>query len=97
MIATAKTPRRTRATPAAAASNGFTHDPTTITLAWLAISLPLVAWDTGYVLGRPYTMPGGAYHWPLCMLPLRVVFNPHWALTGVTFTTTTPDDFQDRC
>ncbi|KAH6693607.1 hypothetical protein F5X68DRAFT_45891 [Plectosphaerella plurivora] len=64
MIATAKTPRRMRAT-AAAPSSGFTHDPTTITLAWLAISLPLVAWDTGYVLGRPHTMPGGDYHWPL--------------------------------
>jgi hypothetical protein len=24
-----------------------------------------VAWDTGYVLLRPYTMPGGSLHWPL--------------------------------
>lgn len=44
---------------------GWTHTPTILTLAWLAISLPLVAWDTGYVLGRPATMPGGWAHWPL--------------------------------
>lgn len=34
-------------------------------LGWLFISLPLVAWDTGYVLGRPHTMPGGWAHIPL--------------------------------
>ena len=31
----------------------------------MAISLPLVAWDTGYVLLRPLTMEGGSLHWPL--------------------------------
>ena len=31
----------------------------------MAISLPLVIWDTGYVLGRPHTMPGGAWHAPI--------------------------------
>ncbi|KAL2752915.1 hypothetical protein ACRALDRAFT_1036585 [Sodiomyces alcalophilus JCM 7366] len=31
----------------------------------MAISLPLVAWDTAYVLLRPHTMPGGSLHWPL--------------------------------
>jgi hypothetical protein len=36
-----------------------------MTLAWLAVSLPLVAWDTGYVLLRPLSMPGGSLHWPL--------------------------------
>lgn len=32
---------------------------------WLAVSLPLVVWDTGYVLLRPHTMPGGWLHKPL--------------------------------
>lgn len=41
------------------------HAPSTTTLAWLAVSLPLVIWDTGYVLGRPATMPGGWAHAPL--------------------------------
>ncbi|KAM5351148.1 hypothetical protein ACJ41O_003871 [Fusarium nematophilum] len=41
------------------------HAPTPTILLWLAVSLPLVAWDTAYVLGRPSTMPGGHLHWPL--------------------------------
>ncbi|ROV92342.1 hypothetical protein VSDG_07294 [Cytospora chrysosperma] len=45
--------------------SGWSHAPTTTTLAWLAFSLPLVIWDTGYVLGRPATMPGGWAHAPL--------------------------------
>ncbi|KAK1852618.1 hypothetical protein CCHR01_04772 [Colletotrichum chrysophilum] len=44
---------------------GWSHAPTPITLFWLLVSLPLVAWDTGYVLLRPWTMPGGHLHWPL--------------------------------
>jgi hypothetical protein len=36
-----------------------------ITLAWLAISLPLVLWDTLYILLRPHTMEGGAIQWPI--------------------------------
>ncbi|KAG5941662.1 hypothetical protein E4U53_007382 [Claviceps sorghi] len=47
------------------------HTPTPYTLAWLALSLPLVLWDTAYVLGRPHTMPGGPLHWPL-WLPYRL-------------------------
>jgi hypothetical protein len=53
-----------RSTPTAKA-HGWSHTPTPITLLWLAISVPLVAWDTGYVLGRPHTMEGGALHWPV--------------------------------
>lgn len=49
----------------AAAGRRWSHAPTRTTLAWLAVSLPLVAWDTGYVLGRPATMPGGWAHAPL--------------------------------
>lgn len=55
----------TSSAPSTAAATGWTHTPTTLTLAWLAISLPLVIWDTGYVLGRPATMPGGWAHAPI--------------------------------
>jgi hypothetical protein len=36
-----------------------------ITLAWLAISIPLVLWDSLYILLRPHTMAGGALQWPI--------------------------------
>ncbi|KAF3001570.1 hypothetical protein E8E14_000635 [Neopestalotiopsis sp. 37M] len=41
------------------------HAPDRATLLWFAISLPLVIWDSIYVLGRPHTMEGGSLHWPL--------------------------------
>ncbi|KAH7037710.1 uncharacterized protein B0I36DRAFT_69961 [Microdochium trichocladiopsis] len=41
------------------------HVPSRMLLLWFAISLPLVTWDTIYVLGRPWTMEGGAWHWPM--------------------------------
>ena len=41
------------------------HTPTPITLLWLLISLPLVVWDTGYVLLRPHSMPNGTLHSPI--------------------------------
>lgn len=48
------------------AGNGkWAHTPSNLTIIWLFISLPLVAWDTGYVLLRPYSMPGGSLHWPI--------------------------------
>jgi hypothetical protein len=43
----------------------WSHHPSTLTLIWMAISLPLVIWDTGYVLLRPYSMPGGSLHDPI--------------------------------
>ncbi|UKZ88620.1 uncharacterized protein TrAFT101_004369 [Trichoderma asperellum] len=46
-------------------ASAFSHAPTTATLVWLAVSLPLVIWDTGYVLLRPLSMPGGSLHWPV--------------------------------
>jgi hypothetical protein len=55
---------RPRTTTAAA---GWAHQPTLLTRIWLLVSLPLVLWDTGYVLGRPHTLPGGAWHAPLWM------------------------------
>ncbi|KAK2604588.1 hypothetical protein N8I77_007503 [Diaporthe amygdali] len=56
-------PRKQRA-PRPAPPAGWSHAPTTTTLIWLFVSLPLVIWDTGYVLGRPATMPGGWAHAP---------------------------------
>lgn len=43
----------------------WSHIPSRLTVTWLTISLPLVAWDTGYVLGRPHTMIGGKWHDPI--------------------------------
>ncbi|ATY60397.1 hypothetical protein A9K55_006199 [Cordyceps militaris] len=46
-------------------SGGWSHAPDAATLFWLGVSLPLVIWDTAYVLGRPHTMEHGWLHWPL--------------------------------
>jgi len=43
----------------------WSHTPSNLAIIWLFVSLPLVAWDTGYVMLRPLTMPGGSLHWPL--------------------------------
>lgn len=61
--AIARTPKRSANGPSKPSS--WSHTPTPATLFWLAVSLPLVVWDTGYVLGRPATMEGGSLHWPL--------------------------------
>lgn len=41
------------------------HTPTVLTIIWLLVSLPLVIWDSFYVIGRPHTMPGGKWHSPM--------------------------------
>ncbi|KZF23515.1 hypothetical protein L228DRAFT_282236 [Xylona heveae TC161] len=46
-------------------SKKWTHTPSNLTLLWLAIAVPLVLWDAGYVFLRPHTMPGGFLHSPL--------------------------------
>ena len=43
----------------------WSHTPDRLTLAWLLVSAPVVIWDTGYVFGRPHTMPGGWLNKPL--------------------------------
>lgn len=48
-----------------AAQKKWTHTPTPLTLLWLFISLPLVIWDTSYVLLRPHSMIGGDLHSPV--------------------------------
>lgn len=47
-----------------ASVHGWSHAPDAPTLFWLGVSLPLVIWDTIYVLGRPHTMENGWLHWP---------------------------------
>ena len=59
-----RTPSR-RAGHVGRRGNTWTHTPSNLTLLWLAISLPLVIWDTGYVLLRPHSMPGGKFHSPI--------------------------------
>jgi hypothetical protein len=58
-------PRANTGRPRGRSASTWSHVPSTATLLWLFISLPLVLWDTGYVLGRPHTMPNGKYHAPL--------------------------------
>ncbi|CVL13617.1 uncharacterized protein FPRN_05040 [Fusarium proliferatum] len=47
------------------AAHTWHHTASSTTILWLAVSLPLVIWDIGYVFGRPHTMPEGFLHWPL--------------------------------
>ncbi|KAI9659057.1 MAG: hypothetical protein M1821_002017 [Bathelium mastoideum] len=57
--------RASGASQSGTSTTQWTHIPSRLTLIWLALSLPLVAWDTGYVLLRPHSMPGGTLHRPL--------------------------------
>ena len=43
----------------------WVHTPSVAFTVWLVISVPLVAWDAGYVLLRPHSMPGGRLHSPV--------------------------------
>lgn len=62
-LSPSKTPR---STPSRAARKGkWAHTPSNLAIIWLCISLPLVAWDTGYIMLRPLSMPGGSLQWPL--------------------------------
>lgn len=54
----------TRSTRSHRSTAGWSHTPSLFVLVWLAISVPLVIWDTGYVFGRPHTMGGGKFVWP---------------------------------
>jgi hypothetical protein len=65
-VATPQPPTASRRTnKAASGGDAWHYTPSRFTLLWLAISLPLVIWDTIYILGRPHTMEGGWLHWPL--------------------------------
>jgi len=52
-------------TPSRARKTKWAHAPPAFAIVWLLVSLPLVAWDCGYVLLRPHSMPGGKMQWPL--------------------------------
>ena len=43
----------------------WTHSPPPVVLVWFFLSIPFVLWDAGYVMLRPYSMPGGKLHSPL--------------------------------
>ncbi|KAF7915941.1 hypothetical protein BELL_0003g00160 [Botrytis elliptica] len=62
-----ETPSRTPTIPSRnpARKGQWAHTPSNLTIIWLFISLPLVAWDAGYVVLRPLSMPGGSLHWPV--------------------------------
>ncbi|KAI0425927.1 hypothetical protein F5Y09DRAFT_80637 [Xylaria sp. FL1042] len=60
-MATTRSATKASASP----TTTYAHAPSGFTLFWLAISLPLVIWDCGYVLLRPRTMEGGDLHWPI--------------------------------
>ncbi len=51
--------------PQASAPKAWTHTPSRLTIFWLLLSVPLVAWDFGFILLRPHSMPGGWLHDPL--------------------------------
>ncbi|OAG11950.1 uncharacterized protein CC84DRAFT_1182761 [Paraphaeosphaeria sporulosa] len=42
----------------------WSHTASNVTLAWIAVSIPLVIWDSLYILLRPHTMAGGFLQWP---------------------------------
>ncbi|RMZ85791.1 hypothetical protein DV737_g362, partial [Chaetothyriales sp. CBS 132003] len=57
--------RRKRNSTSTASAQTYTHTIDPLTILWLSISLPLVFWDTGYVMLRPHSMPGGKFHSPV--------------------------------
>lgn len=59
------TQSRIQAVPAFPKIRRWTHTPSRFVLLWLYSSLPLIAWDVMYCLGRPHTMPGGKWHDPI--------------------------------
>ncbi|KAI5465371.1 hypothetical protein BGZ63DRAFT_399846 [Mariannaea sp. PMI_226] len=61
-VRASKSPKNSSSKDAAV---GWSHTPTPLTLLWLCVSVPLVIWDTVYMLGRPHTFEGGSIHWPL--------------------------------
>ena len=53
------------ATTTNGSSRKWVHTPSVALTIWLFVSVPLVAWDAGYVLLRPHSMPGGRLHSPI--------------------------------
>jgi hypothetical protein len=51
--------------PSEVGEQAWCHTASNITILWLVVSLPLVLWDSLYILLRPHTMAGGALQWPI--------------------------------
>ncbi|KAF2621258.1 hypothetical protein BU25DRAFT_495910 [Macroventuria anomochaeta] len=51
--------------PSKIGESGWCHTASNLTILWLTVSLPLVLWDTLYILLRPHTMAGGFLQWPI--------------------------------
>jgi hypothetical protein len=64
-LAAPRRPAPTTRGARAATTSVWTHTPTSLSLIWLAVSVPLVFWDMLYVFLRPHSMPGGSLHWPV--------------------------------
>ncbi|KAF7513951.1 hypothetical protein GJ744_006565 [Endocarpon pusillum] len=43
----------------------WTHTTPLAIAVWLQILIPFTVWDSAYVFLRPYSLPGGLWHWPL--------------------------------
>jgi hypothetical protein len=41
------------------------HTASNLTVLWICVSIPLVFWDSLYILLRPHTFEGGALQWPI--------------------------------
>lgn len=58
-------PSQSHAPNGGGAVRNWVHTPSTAVTLWLALSIPLVLWDAGYVLLRPHSMPGNKLHSPI--------------------------------
>ncbi|KAF1352979.1 hypothetical protein EJ07DRAFT_168556 [Lizonia empirigonia] len=51
--------------PSEIGERAWCHTASNLTILWLTVSLPLVLWDSLYILLRPHTMAGGWLQWPI--------------------------------
>ncbi|KAI9803737.1 MAG: hypothetical protein M1833_000649 [Piccolia ochrophora] len=58
----ALTKSKPSASSSRAGAGAWAHKPSNLAVLWLCIAVPVVSWDTGYVLLRPHSMEGGWLH-----------------------------------
>lgn len=51
--------------PSQVGESTWCHTVSNITVFWLTVSIPLVLWDSLYILLRPHTFSGGKVQWPI--------------------------------
>jgi hypothetical protein len=51
--------------PAEVNESTWCHTASNLTVLWIFVSIPLVFWDSLYILLRPHTFEGGALQWPI--------------------------------